>query len=141
MCNFVVAFNLLSFFCPSFIINKLCMKYRFRGKKERSGWYFVHWIIGILVSLVAIFNIYTGLEAYHKKTSRSIGLWNILFTLEVSLIAFFYLFLDKREYIKNQGVILGDLQESTYDQAQRNIQKDSLPEPYCKPNALKNLFD
>ncbi|KAI5331957.1 hypothetical protein L3X38_022084 [Prunus dulcis] len=115
-----------------------------RGKKERSFWYMVHWMLGTLISLVGIINIYTGLNAYHKRTQRSSGLWTLLFTAEVSFIAVYYLIQDKREYIQNQGVILGNLEPITQDQenVQRQNQKELLPQQPCgKHNALKNLFD
>jgi hypothetical protein len=79
-----------------------------RGSKARSVWFFVHWLLGTTVSILGVLNIYTGLQAYHEKTSRSIRLWTILFTTEISLIAFFYLLQDKWVYTKKQGVILGD---------------------------------
>ncbi|KAJ4703841.1 Cytochrome b561 and DOMON domain-containing protein [Melia azedarach] len=52
-----------------------------RGGKRRTTWYFVHWLLGTAISLVGIINIYTGLRAYHNKTSRSTTLWTILFTV------------------------------------------------------------
>ncbi|XP_011026234.1 PREDICTED: cytochrome b561 domain-containing protein At2g30890-like [Populus euphratica] len=80
-----------------------------RGSKGRGLWFFVHWITGTAVSLLGIVNIYTGLQAYHQKTSRRIHIWTILFTTEVSFIIFFYLFQDKWDYIHKQGVILEPL--------------------------------
>ncbi|XVF25489.1 hypothetical protein REPUB_Repub13aG0216800 [Reevesia pubescens] len=117
-----------------------------RGNKRRSTWYLTHWILGTVISLVGIINIYTGLKAYHKKTSRSTGIWTILFTAEVSFIAFFYLFQDKWEYIQKQGLILGNNPQPPSDDqenvlTQRDNQKVLLPEPCGKINALKNLFD
>ncbi|KAJ1387336.1 Cytochrome b561/ferric reductase transmembrane [Sesbania bispinosa] len=114
-----------------------------RGKKERSYWYLVHWILGTIVSLVGIINIYTGLKAYHKRTLKSTTFWTILFTLEVSFIGLIYLFQDKMEYMKKQGVIVGS--ESTVssyqDIPQRQNQKELLPIACGKRNALSNLFD
>ncbi|KAL5573078.1 hypothetical protein UlMin_022675 [Ulmus minor] len=78
-----------------------------RGSKGRSVWFFMHWILGTTVSFLGVLNIYTGLEAYHQKTSRGIKLWVTLFTAEVCFICFFYLFQDKWVYIQKQGVILG----------------------------------
>ncbi|XP_058101116.1 cytochrome b561 domain-containing protein At4g18260-like [Magnolia sinica] len=78
-----------------------------RGVRGRSIWYFVHWILGTGVCLLGIINIYTGLQAYRTKTSRSTKLWSCLFSAEVSLIAFLYLFQDRWEYMQKQGVILG----------------------------------
>lgn len=113
-------------------------------------WYLVHWILGTVISLVGIINIYTGLSAYHLRTKRSSGLWTILFTAELSFIAVYYLFQDKRDYIQKQGVVSGDdldqairqLDQELGDQSQRQNQKELLPQEPCgKHNALKNLFD
>ncbi|XP_022936959.1 cytochrome b561 domain-containing protein At4g18260-like [Cucurbita moschata] len=79
-----------------------------RGSNTRSLWFFIHWMLGTAVSLLGVFNVYSGLFAYHEKTSRSIRIWTIIFTVEISLISFFYLFQDKLEYIQKQGVILGN---------------------------------
>ncbi|KAF1876307.1 hypothetical protein Lal_00029654, partial [Lupinus albus] len=114
-----------------------------RGKKERSYWYLIHWMLGTIVSLVGIINIYTGLKAYHKRTLKSTSLWTILFTLEVSFIGLIYLFQDKLEYMKKQGVI--EINESivasNQDIPQRQNQKDLMPIACGKRNALENLFD
>ncbi|XP_050368694.1 cytochrome b561 domain-containing protein At4g18260 isoform X2 [Argentina anserina] len=118
-----------------------------RGKKERSVWYIVHWMLGTVITLVGIINIYTGLNAYHKRTKRSSGLWTILFTAELSVIAVYYLFQDKRDYIQSQGVVLGNdlnLAIRLLDQelAQRQNQRELMPQQPCgKQNALKKLFD
>ncbi|XP_062153789.1 cytochrome b561 domain-containing protein At2g30890-like isoform X2 [Alnus glutinosa] len=87
-----------------------------RGSKARSVWFFAHWLLGTSVSLLGVLNIYTGLQAYHEKTSRSIRLWTIIFTAEMSFIAFFYLLQDKWVYTKKQGVILGDEPKRPIDQ-------------------------
>ena len=71
-------------------------------------WFFVHWIIGTAVSLLGVINVYLGLQAYQEKTSRSIRTWNILFTVQISLMVFFYLLQEKWVYIQNQGVALGN---------------------------------
>ncbi|KAK6919781.1 Cytochrome b561/ferric reductase transmembrane [Dillenia turbinata] len=98
-----------------------------RGTNKRSVWFFLHWVLGTAVPLLGIINIYTGLQAYHKKTSRSTRLWSIIFTAEVSFIAFFYLFQDKWEYIQKQGVILGN--ESIRPTNQDKSPTDNEKEP------------
>ncbi|XP_031257401.1 cytochrome b561 domain-containing protein At2g30890 [Pistacia vera] len=75
-----------------------------RGSKRRSVWFFAHWLLGTVVSLLGILNMYTGLQAFHEKTSRSIRLWTIMFTTQISLFAFFYLFQDKWAYMQKQGL-------------------------------------
>ncbi|CAK8578177.1 unnamed protein product [Lathyrus sativus] len=117
-----------------------------RGKKVRSFWYLVHWILGTTVSLVGIINVYTGLIAYHKRTLKSTMFWSIVFTVEVTFIGLIYLFQDKMEYMKKQGVIEGGSDESTmscYQDVipQRENQKEMLPVACGKINALGNLFD
>ncbi|CAI0450851.1 unnamed protein product [Linum tenue] len=79
-----------------------------RGSKRRSLWFLVHWMIGTTVCLLGIINVYTGLVAYHEKTSRSITKWIAALTVEVCLLALLYLFQDKWAYIRKQGVILGN---------------------------------
>uniref|UniRef100_A0A0R0L9H2 Cytochrome b561 domain-containing protein n=1 Tax=Glycine max TaxID=3847 RepID=A0A0R0L9H2_SOYBN len=76
-----------------------------RGSKRRSLWFFAHWIMGTAVSLLGVLNVFIGLQAYQEKTSKSITTWNILFTVQISLIVIFYLLQEKWVYIKNQGVI------------------------------------
>ncbi|PIN20274.1 hypothetical protein CDL12_07037 [Handroanthus impetiginosus] len=110
-----------------------------RGTRSRSTWYFLHWILGTTISLVGILNIYTGLNAYHQRTSRNTRLWTIIFTAQVSFMAIFYLFQEKWDYMQNQGMIISvnDLENST---AQLDNQKDVLNEPYRKSNALGTYF-
>ncbi|XP_038709892.1 cytochrome b561 domain-containing protein At2g30890-like [Tripterygium wilfordii] len=79
-----------------------------RGSRRRSVWFSMHWLLGTAISLLGTINIYSGLQAYHQKTSKSIRLWTTIFTIEISLVAFFYLFQEKWVYIQKQGVILGD---------------------------------
>ncbi|KAJ4980524.1 hypothetical protein NE237_031361 [Protea cynaroides] len=79
-----------------------------RGTKGRSVWYFAHWALGTGISMLGIINIYTGLQAYQKKTLRSTRLWTLLFTAEIFFIAFLYLLQDKWKYMQKQGVILGN---------------------------------
>lgn len=80
-------------------------------------WFFGHWILGTAISLLGVLNIYTGLQAYREKTSKSIKLWTVIFTAQVCFFTFFYLFQDKWVYIQKQGVVLGnESKRSTIDQ-------------------------
>uniref|UniRef100_A0A1D1YNZ2 Putative ferric-chelate reductase 1 n=1 Tax=Anthurium amnicola TaxID=1678845 RepID=A0A1D1YNZ2_9ARAE len=87
-----------------------------RGTKGRTIWYFVHWFLGTGLSILAIINIYFGLHAYHVKTLRSTGIWTVLFTAEVSIIAFIYLLQDRWDYMQKQGVTLDHEQVTPADQ-------------------------
>lgn len=82
------------------------------------------------MAILGVINIYTGLGAYHEKTSRSIKLWTILFTVQISSIVFIYLFQDKWLYIQKQGVILGHepVRPTEQDISPREKQKESTAE-------------
>ncbi|KAG4935650.1 hypothetical protein AAZX31_18G104200 [Glycine max] len=101
-----------------------------RGSK-RSVWFFAHWILGTAVTFLGVLNVYLGLGAYHQKTSKGIKIWNILFTVQISLIVFFYLFQEKWVYIQNQGVVLGKeikapiCQESRPDEKEKVLKGDT----------------
>ncbi|XP_073281010.1 cytochrome b561 domain-containing protein At4g18260-like [Primulina huaijiensis] len=79
-----------------------------RGSKGRSFWFLFHWLVGIAVSLLGVINIYTGLQAYHKRTSKNAKIWTVVFTVEISFILFLYFLQEKWHYIQKQGVILGN---------------------------------
>ncbi|XP_028788317.1 cytochrome b561 domain-containing protein At4g18260-like [Neltuma alba] len=79
-----------------------------RGSKKRTVWFFLHWILGTVISFLGILNVYIGLQAYQEKTSKSIRIWNILFTVQLVIVVFFYLLQDKWVYLQKQGVILGN---------------------------------
>ncbi|EFH55543.1 predicted protein [Arabidopsis lyrata subsp. lyrata] len=73
-----------------------------RGGKSRRKWFVGHWILGTLITILGMINIYTGLHAYAKKTSTSAKLWTILFTAQLASIVLVYLFQDKWSYIQSQ---------------------------------------
>ncbi|PIN23448.1 hypothetical protein CDL12_03824 [Handroanthus impetiginosus] len=109
-----------------------------RGTKARNIWYFIHWIIGTTISLLGTLNIYTGLQAYHKRTSRNSTLWTLIFTAQISFMTILYLFQGKWEYIQKQGIIVsgGEAEiSSSGDHAD-----DVLDEPSWKSNALGTYF-
>lgn len=102
----------------------------FRGSKARSIWFFVHWLLGTAVSFLGIISIYTGLQAYNKKTSRSVIIWTSLFTVEISLIVLFYLFQEKWEYIQKQGMLGNEAIQPTEQEVSPNYrQKETSEEP------------
>ncbi|KAI3465929.1 hypothetical protein Pfo_022592 [Paulownia fortunei] len=102
-----------------------------RGSKGRSIWFLFHWLVGIAVSLLGVINIYTGLQAYHKRTSKNVRVWTIIFTVEISLILFFYLLQEKWHYIQKQGAILGNkpVQPTDQEMSPRRQQKEASSEP------------
>lgn len=74
-----------------------------RGVKVRSLWFFIHWLLGIAVCATGIANVYSGLRTYHERTTKSVSLWTVLLTVEVSFLAFFYLLIDRWSYMIKQG--------------------------------------
>ncbi|KQK09085.1 cytochrome b561 domain-containing protein At4g18260 [Brachypodium distachyon] len=74
-----------------------------RGVKARSLWYFSHWLLGVTVCATGIANVYTGLRTYHERTTKSVSLWTGLLTVEVSILAFLYLLIDRWSYMMKQG--------------------------------------
>ncbi|KAK6142247.1 hypothetical protein DH2020_022595 [Rehmannia glutinosa] len=102
-----------------------------RGSKGRSSWFLFHWLVGIAVSLLGVINIYTGLQAYSKRTSKNVRFWTIIFTVEISLILFFYLLQEKWHYILRQGTILRNkpVQPTDREMSPRCQQKQASPEP------------
>ncbi|KAF4373217.1 hypothetical protein F8388_010479 [Cannabis sativa] len=88
------------------------------GAKGRSVWFFAHWILGTTVSLLGVFSIYSGLQAFHEKTSKKVWIWTSLFTIELCFICLFYLFQDKWSYIQKQGIILGTTTTTTNPMAE-----------------------
>lgn len=94
-----------------------------RGARGRSVWYFAHWILGTGVTILGIINVYTGLHVYQRKTSRSTWIWSYLFSAEIALIAFIYLLQDRWEYMKKQGVMLGEEPIAPTDQKNSPRQK------------------
>lgn len=123
-----------------------------RESNSRRAWYFFHWILGTAICIVGIFNTYTGLKAYHIKMSKSISIWSILFTAQVSFMAFFYLFQDKWDYIQKQGGIrhVVESEQIATSSSSSSLQiiaqghnndKEAMPtEPRRKSNSLGTYF-
>ncbi|KAL3624812.1 hypothetical protein CASFOL_031480 [Castilleja foliolosa] len=111
-----------------------------RGSRFRRTWYFLHWLQGTTICLVGILNIYTGLQAYHKRTSKSTTLWSVVFTAQVSFMVIIYLLQEKWEYIFKQGVIAADNDINSSAAELESQTKEGLDEPSRKSNALGSYF-
>jgi hypothetical protein len=64
----------------------------------------VHWLFGTSSVLLAWFNIFKGLDLY--VTSWTVGTQKdlyVLFALNVAILAFAYLFLDRFNHLMNQS--------------------------------------
>ncbi|KAG8043115.1 hypothetical protein GUJ93_ZPchr0692g22919 [Zizania palustris] len=73
-----------------------------RDVKARSVWYLTHWLLGIAICVVGVANVYIGIHTYHERTGRSVRLWTVLLTVEVSVMAFVYLFQDRWNHVVQQ---------------------------------------
>ncbi|XP_042477995.1 cytochrome b561 domain-containing protein At2g30890-like [Macadamia integrifolia] len=102
-----------------------------RGTKGRSIWYFAHWALGTGISMLGIINIYIGLRAYESKTLKSTRIWTLLFTAEISFIAFLYLLQDKCDYMQKQGLILGNEPIAPREQIKSSYEKHSRKGMIC----------
>ncbi|KAG8086434.1 hypothetical protein GUJ93_ZPchr0010g9807 [Zizania palustris] len=94
-----------------------------RGVKVRSVWYLTHWLVGVAICVVGVADVYIGIHAYHERTGRSARLWTMLLTVEVSVMAFVYLFQDRWNHVVQQqqqqqqeeeGAGLGDEQSEEH---------------------------
>ncbi|KAH9548965.1 hypothetical protein CY35_11G115300 [Sphagnum magellanicum] len=75
-----------------------------RGKVSRVPWYFIHWLFGTGAVLLAWYNIFKGLDLY--VTSWTVGTQKdlyVLFGINVAILAFAYLFLDRFNHLMNQS--------------------------------------
>ncbi|KAG0613403.1 hypothetical protein M758_6G100100 [Ceratodon purpureus] len=73
------------------------------GMKSRPAWYAAHWLFGTAGVLLGFYNIYTGLHAYELMSGKSLRTLNILFSIQLSIVAFIYLTQDRYQYFKEQG--------------------------------------
>ncbi|KAG0609684.1 hypothetical protein M758_7G005900 [Ceratodon purpureus] len=77
-----------------------------RGSGIRPVWFFVHWLFGMTAIVLAWFNIFKGLDVYvgnwpdGGERKASYVLWGI----NVAVLAFLYLFLDRLPYIRAQSM-------------------------------------
>jgi len=99
-----------------------------RGMKGRSFWYFVHWLLGTGGLILGIVNTYSGFHSYEFRNSTSLKTVNILFSIEVSFIALFYLIQDRWDYLIQQGALKNKtVAPATVDSQQQQRQQDQVP--------------
>lgn len=73
------------------------------GVRSRTVWYTLHWLTGTGGVLLGFYNIYTGMHAYELMHGKSLRTINILFSIEISFVAFVYLTQDRWLYLRDQG--------------------------------------
>lgn len=99
-----------------------------RAMKGRSLWYFVHWLLGTGGVILGIVNTYSGFHSYEFLNSTSLRTVNILFSIEVSFIAVFYLIQDRWNYLIQQGPLkTKTVAPAIVDSQQQQPQQDQVP--------------
>jgi hypothetical protein len=98
----------------------------FRGVRFRSIWYLTHWLLGIAICVVGVANVYIGMHTYHERTGRSVRPWTVLLTVEVSAMAFVYLFQDRwnhvvRQQQQQEAAALGDDDDDDDEQSEEHV--------------------
>lgn len=100
-----------------------------RGMQGRSLWYFVHWLLGTGGVILGIVNTYSGFHSYEFLNSTSLRTVNILFSMEVSFIAVFYLIQDRWGYLIQQGALKSKtVAPAIVDSQQQQPQQDQVPD-------------
>uniref|UniRef100_A0A0E0D6C4 Cytochrome b561 domain-containing protein n=1 Tax=Oryza meridionalis TaxID=40149 RepID=A0A0E0D6C4_9ORYZ len=97
-----------------------------RGVRFRSIWYLTHWLLGIAICVVGVANVYIGIHTYHERTGRSVRPWTVLLTVEVSAMAFVYLFQDRwnhvvRQQQQQEAAALGDDDDDDDEQSEEHV--------------------
>ena len=95
--------------------------------KGRSLWYFVHWMLGTGAVILGIVNTYSGFHSYEFFNSTSLRTVSILFSIEVSFIALFYLIQDGWNYLIQQGPLKTKTIPAIVDSQQQHPQQDQVP--------------
>jgi len=73
------------------------------GGRTRPIWYGIHWLFGTGGVVLGFYNIYTGLNAYEHMGQTSLRTLQILFSIQLSVVALVYLTQDRWSYAKQQG--------------------------------------
>lgn len=71
--------------------------------RTRPIWYSLHWLTGTAGVVLGFYNIYTGLHAYEQMKQTSLRTLQILFSIQLSVVALVYLTQDRWGYLKQQG--------------------------------------
>lgn len=76
-----------------------------KGGCGRQIWYFSHWLLGTGSVILGWFNIFKGLDLYviDWPDAGSLQALYIAFSVQVAVLAFAYLFLDRWAHLLNQS--------------------------------------
>ncbi|KAH6780751.1 Glutamyl/glutaminyl-tRNA synthetase [Perilla frutescens var. hirtella] len=80
-----------------------------RGSRGRNIWFVFHWVVGIAASLLGVINVFTGLQAYNKRTLEDVRVWTISFVIEVSFMLLVYLLQEKWHYLRSHDDLEPDV--------------------------------
>lgn len=76
-----------------------------RGQPVRPFWYGLHWLVGTATVILGFINIYIGMHVYELISSKSLRTWNILFSIQLSVMGLIYLAQDRWGYLQEQGQV------------------------------------
>jgi hypothetical protein len=102
------------------------------GVKSRPAWFAAHWLTGTGGVLLGFYNIYTGLHAYEIMSGKSLRTLNILFSIQLSFVAFVYLTQDRWQYLEDQGKFSKTVTPMYNGQTQKNGTASSQTETHIQ---------
>ncbi|XP_002978115.2 cytochrome b561 domain-containing protein At4g18260 [Selaginella moellendorffii] len=73
------------------------------GQTARPVWFVLHWLLGTTTIILGFYNVYNGLRIYEMITQKSQRTLNILFSIQIAVMAVIYLLQDKWNYVKEQS--------------------------------------
>lgn len=74
-----------------------------RGTPCRSIWYFTHWLIGHATIILGVVNTYIGIRDHERHLHKNLQMWNVLFSIQVAIMATIYLLQDRWFYMLDQS--------------------------------------
>ncbi|KAL3683152.1 hypothetical protein R1sor_001174 [Riccia sorocarpa] len=74
-----------------------------KGVPVRSVWFFIHWLFGNGAMFLGVINIYIGIRIYEFLSTTSIRTLNIIFSVQIAVMCFWYLLQDRCSHIVSQG--------------------------------------
>ncbi|KAL3682198.1 hypothetical protein R1sor_000220 [Riccia sorocarpa] len=74
-----------------------------KGVPVRSLWFFIHWLFGNGALFLGVINIYIGIRVYEYLSTSSIRMLNIIFSIQIAVMCFWYLLQDRCSHMMSQG--------------------------------------
>jgi hypothetical protein len=75
------------------------------GGRSRPLWYAAHWLVGTGAVVLGFINIFIGMHVYELLSGKSLRTVNILFAIQLGVLAVIYLAQDRWQYLREQGTL------------------------------------